>query len=149
MGFDLENFSLALVQSMSDAVVYADKQGIIQFWNAGAVRIFGFSESEAVGSSLDIIIPEKLRQRHWEGYDKTMQTGESRYGAGALLSVPAVRADGTRISVEFTIMPFHDADGRMTGIGAVMRDVTKQFEEMRAMRKQLAESMLAAKNAGK
>ena len=149
MDFDLQRFSLAFVRSMSDAVVYADAKGIIHFWNGGATRIFGFADSEALGRSLNIIIPEKLRERHWEGYEKTMQTGESRYEAGALLSVPAIRKDGTRISVEFTIVPFRGEDGRMIGIAAVMRDVTKQFEEMRALRKQLADNILAAKNASK
>lgn len=149
MDFDLQRFSLAFVRSMSDAVVYADAKGIIHFWNGGATRIFGFADSEALGRSLNIIIPEKLRERHWEGYEKTMQTGESRYEAGTLLSVPAIRKDGTRISVEFTIVPFRGEDGRMIGIAAVMRDVTKQFEEMRALRKQLADNILAAKNASK
>ncbi len=148
MEFLPERFSLELVQSMSDAIVYADAQGLIQFWNSGAVRIFGFAASEAIGQSLDIIIPEKLRHRHWEGYDKTMMTGESRYEAGALLSVPAIRKDGSRISVEFTIVPFRDGEGTMAGIAAVLRDVTQQFEEQRALRKQLAESMLAAKVKG-
>ncbi len=145
MGFEMERFSVELVQSMSDAVVYADAQGVIQFWNSGATRIFGIAAPDAIGQSLDIIIPAKLRQRHWDGYDKTMATGESRYEAGALLSVPAIRQDGSRISVEFTIVPFRDDAGRMAGIAAVMRDVTKQFEDMRALRKQLAERMLASK----
>ena len=144
MGFEMERFSVELVQSMSDAVVYADAQGLIQFWNSGATRIFGIAAADAVGQSLDIIIPAKLRQRHWDGYEKTMATGESRYEAGALLSVPAIRQDGSRISVEFTIVPFRDDAGQMAGIAAVMRDVTKQFEDMRALRKQLAAKMLAS-----
>jgi PAS domain S-box-containing protein len=148
MGFEMERFSVELVQSMSDAVVYADAQGVIQFWNSGATRIFGIAAPDAIGQSLDIIIPAKLRQRHWDGYDKTMATGESRYEAGALLSVPAIRQDGSRISVEFTIVPFRDDAGRMAGIAAVMRDMTRQFEEMRALRKQVAQSLLAAKNEG-
>lgn len=145
MGFEMERFSVELVQSMSDAVVYADAQGVIQFWNSGAARIFGIAAADAIGQSLDIIIPAKLRQRHWDGYDKTMATGESRYEAGALLSVPAIRQDGSRISVEFTIVPFRDDAGRMAGIAAVMRDVTKQFEDMRALRKRLADKILASK----
>jgi PAS domain S-box-containing protein len=88
-----------------------------------------------LGQSLDIIIPTSLRDRHWAGYDKTMQTGATRYGAGDLLSVPAIRKDGTRISVEFTITPFRDESGRMLGIAAVMRDVTARFEELKALRK--------------
>jgi PAS domain S-box-containing protein len=67
-----------------------------------------------------------------------MATGETRYGAGDLLSVPAVRKDGSRISIEFTVTPFHDTAGRMLGIAAMMRDVTKRFEEMKALRAESA-----------
>jgi PAS domain S-box-containing protein len=123
---------------MSDAVVYADAEGTIRVWNRGAVRIFGFTEAEALGQSLDIIIPANLRERHWHGYRETMRTGRSRYADGQLLSVPAIRKDGARISVEFIIVPFADETGRMIGIAAIMRDVTARFEEMRALRKELA-----------
>ena len=101
-------FAEKLLESMPDAVVYCDAEGIIRYWNKGAERMLGFGAPEAIGQSLDIIVPEKLRQRHWEGFDKTMRTGETRYGAGELLAVPAIRKDGTRISTEFTIVPFRD-----------------------------------------
>lgn len=136
--FDAEKFSQSLVRGMPDAVVYADGEGVIRFWNAGAERIFGFGAAEAIGQSLDIIIPEGLRARHWAGFEETMRTGDSRYGAGDLLAVPALRRDGTRLSIEFTILPFRDAAGRMLGIAAVLRDVTRRFEEMRDLRRQLA-----------
>jgi len=132
--FDIDRFAPTLLRTTPDAVVYADAEGVIRFWNAGAERIFGFVEAEALGQSLDIIIPQSLRQRHWDGYRKTMATGMTRYAAGDLLSVPAVRKDGSRISIEFTVTPFHDTAGRMLGIAAVMRDVTKRFEEMKALR---------------
>jgi PAS domain S-box-containing protein len=123
---------------MSDAIVYADGEGVIRVWNRGATRIFGFAETEAVGRSLDLIIPENLRDRHWQGYRATIRTGQSRYGDGQILSVPGVRKDGTRVSVEFTIVPFTDDAGRMIGIAAIMRDATARFEELRALRRQLA-----------
>jgi PAS domain S-box-containing protein len=138
MQTDLEHFADRLVAAMSDAIVYADADGVIRRWNRGATRIFGFTESEALGRSLDIIIPESLRERHWHGYRATMRTGQSRYGDGQLLSVPAVRKDGTRISVEFTIVPFTDDAGQMIGIAAIMRDATARFEELRALRNELA-----------
>ena len=138
MSFDAESFAARLVQDMPDAVIYADAEGIIRYWNRGAERIFGFPATEAAGQSLDIIIPPGLRERHWNGYEKTLKTGETRYGAGDLLSVPALRKDGGRISVEFTILPFHDSVGRMVGLAALLRDVTKRFEEMKALRRQLA-----------
>jgi PAS domain S-box-containing protein len=135
--FDTREFGAALVAQAADAIVYADAQGVIRFWNAGASRIFGFSEAEAVGQSLDLIIPERLRARHWEGFERTMRTGASRYGDGDLLSVPALRKDGARISVEFTIVPFRDEDGRIAGIAAIMREVTARFEEMRMLRREV------------
>jgi PAS domain S-box-containing protein len=131
---DIDRFAVTLLESMPDAVIYADAEGIIRYWNKGAETVFGFAAADAVSQSLDIIIPERLRQRHWDGFEKTMRTGETRYGSGDLLAVPAIRRDGTRISVEFTIVPFHDDAGRMLGIAAIMRDVTKRFEEMRALR---------------
>jgi PAS domain S-box-containing protein len=138
MQSELEHFADRLVAGMSDAIVYADSAGLIRFWNRGATRVFGFTEMEALGRSLDIIIPEGLRSRHWQGYQATMQTGQSRYGEGHLLSVPAVRKDGSRISVEFTIVPFADDAGQMIGIAAIMRDGTARFDELRALRKELA-----------
>jgi PAS domain S-box-containing protein len=135
---DLEHFADRLVAGMPDAVVYADAEGVIRRWNRGATRIFGFEASEALGHSLDIIIPEGLRSRHWHGFRATMRTGQSRYGDGQVLSVPAARKDGARISVEFTIVPFTDDAGQMVGIAAIMRDVTARFDELRALRKELA-----------
>ncbi len=132
------DFAERLLQGLPDAIVHADADGLIQVWNHGAERIFGFTEAEALGQSLDIIIPDGLRARHWDGYRTTMATGQSRYGAGDLLSVPALRKDGTRLSVEFTIIPFKDAAGRMEGICALMRDVTARFEETRALKRELA-----------
>jgi PAS domain S-box-containing protein len=134
----LEHFAKRLIAGMSEAVVYADADGVIRLWNRGATRVFGFAETDALGRSLDVIIPEGLRSRHWQGYRATMQTGQSRYGDGHLLSVPAVRKDGARISVEFTIVPFTDDTGRMVGIAAIIRDGTVRFEELRELRKELA-----------
>lgn len=134
-GFAFADLATALVAQAPDAILYSDRGGIIRYWNASCTRIFGFSEREALGQSLDIIIPENLRARHWQGYAETMQTGQSRYGAGDLLSVPALRKDGTRISVEFSIIPLRDASGTLQGLGAILRDATKRFEEMKALRK--------------
>ena len=125
----------ALLDSRSDAIVASDRDGRITFWNPGAERIFGFSPAEAMGQSLDLIIPERLRARHWAGYTEVMRTGESRYGHGDLLSVPALRKDRTRLSIEFTIVPLKDAAGAMAGMAAILRDVTARFEELRELRK--------------
>lgn len=128
----------ALLASASDAIVASDREGAIIFWNPGAERIFGFAAGEAIGQSLDLIIPEPQRARHWEGYDRVMASGVSRYGAGDLLAAPGLRKDGTRISLEFSIVLVKDADGQVAAMVSVMRDVTAKFEEMRALRKRLA-----------
>jgi len=133
MNFE-DQLGSALLQSMSDAIIASDREGRITFWNPGAERIFGFLRSEAVGQSLDLIIPERLRERHWTGYTEVMRTGESRYGHGDLLSVPALRKDGRRLSIEFTIVTLKDEAGAMIGMAAILRDVTARFEEMRALR---------------
>ena len=140
VGIDTERFALTLAREAPDAIVYADSQGVIRFWNHGAERVFGFAEGEAHGRSLDIIIPERLRARHWAGYTATMRSGLTRYGAGEILAVPATHKDGRRISVEFTVLPFRDEAGRMIGIAAILRDVTARFEEMRMLRAQISQS---------
>lgn len=129
----------AIVAASADAILATDRDGVIRLWNPGAARIFGFVEREALGASLDIIIPERLRQRHWDGWNRVIATGETRYGAGDLLAVPAVTRDGRQISVEFTIVLLHDADRQISGMAAVLRDVTTRFEEMRRLKRQLAE----------
>jgi PAS domain S-box-containing protein len=134
-----ELLSRSLLSTRSDAIVAADRDGVIRFWNPGAERIFGYTRDEANGRSLDLIIPERLRERHWHGYRQTMTTGQSRYGAGDLLSVPARHKNGSTISVDFTIVALQDEAGAMIGMAAIMRDVTKRFEEIRALRQQLAE----------
>jgi len=133
------NFFQRLVADCPDAVIYADASGSIRYWNAAATRIFGFSEDEALGARLDLIIPDRLRARHWDGYDKVIGGGASRYGEGALLAVPARHKEGRQISVEFTILPLHDAVGQLIGIAAFLRDATARFEEIRGLRRELAE----------
>jgi PAS domain S-box-containing protein len=128
----------ALLQSAADAVIATDRDGTITFWNPGAARIFGHTATEAVGQSLDLIIPENQRARHWAGYHEVMRTGQSRYSGGDILAVPALRNDGRRISIEFTIVPLQVAAGGMTGMVATLRDVTARFEEMRELRRKAA-----------
>lgn len=127
-----------LVAAVGDAIIVADAGGAITLWNPAAARMFGYTEAEALGQSLDLIIPERLRERHWVGYDKTMATGITRYGHD-LLKVPAVGKDGKAMSIAFTVALLKDADGAVTGIVAVIRDETARFGEERALKKRLAE----------
>lgn len=128
----------ALLDSRSDAILATDREGVIRLWNPGAERIFGFTAADAVGQSLDIIVPENLRARHWQGWAHAVETGRSRYGEGELLSVPAITADGMRISVEFTIVLLFDAEGAVDGVAAVLRDASARFEEIRRLKRELA-----------
>ena len=131
----------AILSAQSDAIIGADREGLIVFWNPGAERIFGYSSTEAVGRSLDIIIPEQLRARHWVGYRRVMEGGESRYGHGDLLAVPGITKDGRSISLEFTIVPLRLDSGALIGLAAILRDVTKRFEETRDLRRRFAEAI--------
>jgi PAS domain S-box-containing protein len=130
----------AILSTGSDAIIAADKNGTIFFWNPGAERIFGHTSVEALGQSLDIIIPERLRQRHWNGYSQVIEGRESRYGHGDVLAVPGIAKGGQRISIEFTILPLRTEAGELIGLAAIMRDVTKRYEEIRALKQKLAET---------
>jgi PAS domain S-box-containing protein len=127
-----------LVQGMGDAVVVADAAGNIVVWNAAATRLFGYTEGEAMGRSLELIIPERQRSRHNEGYAKTAATGQTRYGT-SLLKVPALHKDGRMLSNAFTVTQLTRADGEVTGVAAVIRDDTARFNDERALRKRVAE----------
>lgn len=134
-----------IIDALADAVVACDAQGAVVLWNDAAERMFGFTRAEAMGQSLDLIIPERLRKRHWEGYDKTMATGHTKYGHD-VLRVPAVNKAGQAMSVAFTVAMLFDADKKVTSIVAVMRDETSRFNDERALKKRLSE--LEAKLAG-
>ena len=136
-----------LVTVIGDAIIVAEVGGAITLWNPAAVRMFGFTEQEALGQPLDMIIPERLRQRHWEGFHQTMLTGETKYGTD-LLRVPAVDKSGRSMSVAFTVALLFSAAGKPAAIAAVIRDETRRFNEERSLRKRLAE-LDAALAAGK
>jgi PAS domain S-box-containing protein len=127
-----------LVEAVGDAIVVCDANGAITLWNPAAERLFGFAESEALGQSLDLIIPERQRQRHWDGYHKTMQTGQTRYG-NDVLRVPALHKDGRALSIAFTVAMLFSAEKKVTAIIAIIRDETARFSEERSLRKRLAE----------
>ena len=128
-----------LLDNAPEAILIADQKGIIRFWNSGAEQIFGHTVVEAVGQSLDLIIPENLRGRHWEGYWRVMASGETKYKTG-LLSSPGVRKDGTRVSLEFSMVLLRDEVGIMTGCGSIMRDVTERWKKEKDLKERLAAS---------
>lgn len=124
-----------IVDGIPDAVVFADREGIIRLWNAGAERLFGYAAGEAVGKSLDIIIPEPIRKRHWDGYFRVIETGVTRYGT-ELLAVPGIRKDGTRVSLEFSVALLRDG-AAVAGVAAVLRDVTARWLKDKEARERL------------
>lgn len=127
-----------LVEAIGDAIVASDASGAITLWNPAAQRMFGYTESEALGQSLDIIIPQRQQQRHWDGYQKTMATGETKYG-NDVLRVPAVHKDGHTLSIAFTVALLHTPDNKVSAIVAAIRDETARFTEDRNLRKRLME----------
>jgi len=136
MGYILNLASL--VQAAGDGIIVADPDGKIMLWNPAAERIFGFTEEDAVGHSLDLIIPERLRHRHWEGYQRVMRTGQTRYGS-EVLRVPALHKDGRTLSIAFTVALLHSENGETQAIAAIVRDETARWEEERALRRRLSE----------
>lgn len=127
-----------LVDGIGEGVVVSSAAGDIIYWNAAATRIFGFTEADAIGKSLDIIIPERQRQRHWDGYHKTMETGQTRYG-NDLLRVPALHKDGRTLSIAFTVAMLHAPDGKVSAIVAVVRDETQRWAEERELKRRVNE----------
>jgi PAS domain S-box-containing protein len=127
-----------IIDQAPDAVLVSDRDGRIRLWNRGAELVFGFTAEEALGQSLDLIIPERLQGRHWDGYHRVMETGESQYGT-KLLSVPAQHRDGRQISCAFSIVMLKDEQGQLLGIASIMRDNTAAFEKEKALKQQIAE----------
>ena len=133
------------INNAPDAILVSDREGVIRFWNSGAEQMFGHAAAEAVGQSLDLIIPENLRGRHWEGYGRVMASGETKYKTG-LLSSPGVRKDGSRISLEFSMVLLSDEAGNMQGCASVMRDVTERWKKEKELKERLTacETKIAA-----
>lgn len=123
-----------ILEGSPDAVLISDRDGTIRFWNASAVRIFGFPSDYAIGQSLNIIIPERFRDRHWEGWEKAMATGVNRYDDGRLLAVPALGKNGRKISIEFSIQLLKDSGGRIEWVAAIIRDVTDRYLKEKNLR---------------
>jgi PAS domain S-box-containing protein len=132
--FDPEQF----VRMAGDAIIAAGTDGSIVLWNPAAERMFGYTESEALGKSLDLIIPERLRDRHWEGYRQVMETGHTRYGT-EVLRVPAVHKDGRSLSIAFTVALMYAPETRARVVAAIIRDETSRWQEERALRQRLAQ----------
>jgi PAS domain S-box-containing protein len=132
-----EELCQMIIEATQEAIIFADREGLIRLWNAGAEAMFGYRAGDALGQSLDLIIPERLRARHWEGYRQVMETGVTRYGR-EVLAVPAIRKDGSRISLEFTIVLVRNKTGKLVGSAALIRDVTARWQQEKALKERAA-----------
>lgn len=133
-----EQLCSKIVGESNDAIMFSDHEGIIRLWNNGAERIFGYTAVEAIGQSLDLIIPENLRKRHWDGYYRVMESGTSRYSVD-MLATPALRKDGARLSTEFSMVLIRGSNGGMLGVAAIIRDVTARWQREKEMRERIRE----------
>ncbi|MDD2899460.1 MAG: PAS domain S-box protein [Desulfuromonadaceae bacterium] len=140
----MDRLLIEAVNDAPDAILISDREGIISYWNSGAEQMFGHTAAEAVGQSLDLIIPENLRGRHWDGYHRVMASGETKYKTG-LLSSPGIRKDGSRVSLEFSMVLLHDEAGQLQGCASIMRDVTERWKKEKELKERLTvcESKLA------
>jgi PAS domain S-box-containing protein len=145
--FDPDRLCREIIDHTPLAVIFGDREGIIRLWNAGAEAMFGYTAAEAIGQSMDLIVPEKHRAKHWEGYDRVMHTGVTRYGHD-VLSVPALTKSGRRISIEFNIALLHDETGQVIGAAATINEVTARWERDKALRARLAELEAKVKALG-
>lgn len=127
-----------LLDQAPDAVIYADHTGVIRYWNPAAERVFGYQPAQAVGRSLDLIVPQEFRDAHWAGYQRAVAAGATKY-VGRALTTRALRADGSSTYVDLAFEIVHDSDGAVTGVMATARDVTERFTAERAMRRRLRE----------
>jgi PAS domain S-box-containing protein len=134
-----------IVEDSPIAILYANREGKIRLWNAGAEAMFGYTPDEALGQSLDLIVPEKQRARHWEGWERVMASGVTKYGRDAL-AVPATKKDGSRISIEFNIVLLRAPTGELLGAAAMVQDVTARWQQQKEMNARLAS--LEAKAVG-
>ena len=135
---DVKKYLQQTVDMAPEAILISDREGIIRYWNNGAEQILGYSATEAVGQSLDLFIPEKLRGRHWEGYYRVMESGETKYKTG-LLSSPGLRKDGSQVSLEFSMVLLKDESGVMQGCASIMRDVTARWLKEKELKQKLAD----------
>lgn len=133
-----DNLADRILDCSPDAILACDNAGTVRYWNRAAERVFGFRAAETLGASMDLIIPERLRVRHWAGWESAMKSGATRYGEGQLLAVPALHRDGRQISIEFSIQLLKGADGAVEWVVACIRDVTERYNRERALRNELA-----------
>ena len=126
-----------IVEQTTDAMIFADREGLIRIWNQGAESVFGFPAAEVLGKSLDVIIPEELRKKHWEGYNKAIETGKTRLGS-RVLTTRSRHKDGSRLYVDLSFTVIVDDSGHAEGALAIGRNVTERYLADKALGKHAA-----------
>jgi PAS domain S-box-containing protein len=121
----------AILEQAPVSIILADREGVIRMWNHASEALFGFSAAEVVGRNLDVIIPERLREAHWLGFDRSLASGETKY-AGQVMTTRATHKDGRKLYVEFSFAMLKDAQGGVLGAIAAGRDGTERFLAERA-----------------
>jgi len=129
--------SAALIESLADAVIFADRAGLIQRWNPGAQAVFGYTEDEVLGQSLDVIIPERLRPSHWAGFNAAIESGTMKHGRESM-TTKSIHKDGRDLYLDLSFALVRDRSGEVLGAVAVARDITARFEADRESRRRLA-----------
>lgn len=135
-----------LVAEAPDAVIFADRDGTIQVWNRGAERLFGYAAAEVVGASLDVIIPDRLRRAHWDGYHRAIDSGRTKHG-NRVLTTRSVHKDGRKLYVDLSFGLVRDRAGTVVGAMAMGRDGTARYVSDQALRARIVELEQKVKTA--
>lgn len=128
----------ALVEHLADAVIFADREGLIRVWNAGAEAVFGYSAHEVRGRRLDVLIPERLRGAHWAAFDAAIETGLMKHGRESM-TTRSIHKDGSDLYVDLSFALVKDGTGHALGSVAVARDITSRFRAEKESRQRIAE----------
>lgn len=144
-GNDTAALYRAIGEATSDAIIFADRVGLIRLWNRGAELVFGYPAAEVLGQSLDVIIPERLRPAHWDAFNRSVQTGHTKY-TDRVLTTRSVHKNGGKLYVDLSFGLVKDADGSPIGAFAIGRDCTTRYlgEGTMKARVQELEAQLAA-----
>lgn len=131
------DFDIEIIEQIADTVIVADITGAIVIWNAAAESLFGYAAAEAIGQSLDLIIPDDLRAAHWAGYRRAVASGATRK-RGRVTLTRALTKSGATIYLEISFAMLADVNGKPIGSVAIARDATIRRRELKALRDRLA-----------
>ena len=132
------NLPEALIEHLADAVIFADRDGVIQLWNPGAQAVFGYPAAEVLGRRVDVLIPERLRPSHWAAFDAAIDTGEMKHGRESM-TTRSMRKDGSDLYLDLSFALVKDVNGHVLGAVAVARDITSRFRADNESRRRIAD----------